>query len=376
MDIVTGDIIVMASAPGFDPNDFVNGIPAAEFKMLNEAKEKPLFHKCVTGVYHPGSTFKVASAMAVLDAGIDPKQRVNCPGYLPYGGRAFHCWQKRGHGPMDLRSAVKQSCDVYFYSMSIRMGQQHLADTARTLGLGQKYDVSVPSVTRGVIPDQTWWAKVRPKDPWPPGMTLNTVIGQGDVTASPLQLCVMVARIAARGRAVMPRMVLDAPGLAKPAPFGQLSYASKHYDHLHDAMVAVCNEGGGTATRFGNLTLARDPSGKYVDAASAPPGSTPVLMAGKTGSAQVRSISAAERASGVREGSAIAWELRDNALFVCFAPADKPRYACAIVIEHGEHGASAAVPVAQAVMRATLLRDPASRKPMSLVDSAPQEKAG
>jgi penicillin-binding protein 2 len=369
MDVVTGDIIVMASAPSFDPNDFVNGIPAAEFKMLNEAKEKPLFHKAVTGVYHPGSTFKVASAMAVLEAGIDPKQRVNCPGYLYYGGRAFHCWQKRGHGPIDLHGAVKQSCDVYFYTMSIRMGQQQLADTARKLGLGTKFDVSVPSVTQGVIPDQAWWAKVRPKDPWPPGMTLNTVIGQGDVTASPLQLCVMAARIASRGKGVMPRLVLEAPGLAKPAPVTQLSMGVEHFDFVHAAMSAVCNEPGGTATRFGNLTLARDPTGRIVDAATLPANAPKVLMAGKTGSAQVRSISAAERASGVRMGESIAWELRDNALFVCFAPVDKPRYACAVVVEHGEHGGSAAAPIAQAVMRATLLRDPASRKTMSLAEA-------
>ena len=376
MDIVIGEILVMASAPGFDPNAFVNGIPSADFRALNEAKEKPLFHKCVTGAYHPGSTFKVVSAMAVIEAGIDPAQKVNCPGYLPYGGRNFHCWQKRGHGPMDLRSAVKHSCDVYFYVMSIRMGQQHIADTARTLGLGHKYDVNVPSVTPGVIPDQAWWARRRPKDPWPPGMTLNTIIGQGDVTTSPLQLCVMMARIAAHGRAVMPRLVLEAPGFAKPAEFNQLAYPAAHYDYVHDAMVAVCNEPGGTATRFGQLNVARDPSGKYVDLATAPPGSTKVLMAGKTGSAQVRSISAAERAAGVREGSAIAWELRDNALFVCFAPADKPRYACAIVIEHGEHGSSAAVPVAQEVMRATMLRDPASRKPMTLATADPVEQPG
>lgn len=377
MDIVNGDILVLASAPGFDPNEFTNGIPFAKFKELNEAKEKPLFHKCVTGVYHPGSTFKVASAMAVLAAGIDPEQKVQCSGSMYYGGRNFHCWQKRGHGQVNLRDAVKHSCDVYFYAMSLRIGQQKLADTARTLGLGQKMDVSLPSISAGVIPDQAWWAKMRPKEPWPPGMTLNTVIGQGDVVVSPLQLCTMTARVASKGKAVLPRLVREAPGVPTSDPtFKQLPLPDADFVRVQEAMFAVCNEGGGTATRWGELMLARDmATGKAVDVSQAPPGSPRVRMSGKTGSAQVRSISAAERASGVREGSAIAWELRDNALFVAFAPSDAPRYAIAVVVEHGEHGSSAAAPIAHDVMRATLMRDPARMTAMSLTTAARDDGA-
>ncbi|HWA22188.1 MAG TPA: penicillin-binding protein 2 [Caulobacterales bacterium] len=377
MDIVTGEIIVMASAPGFDPNDFVNGINAAKFRELNGWDHKPLFHKAVTGTYSPGSTFKVSSAMAVLEAGIDPKQKLNCPGYFFYGGRAFHCWQKKGHGSIDLHDAVKHSCDVYFYQMSIRMGQQHMADVARQLGFGQKFDISLPSVSPGVVPDQAWWTSKRPKEPWPAGMTLNTVIGQGDVLASPLQLCVMAARIAARGRAVIPRLVIEGGKIPPPAPATLLPFPAAHFDYLHAAMFGVCNEPGGTATRWGELNLARDMStGRVLDVKDAPPGSPRVRMAGKTGSAQVRSISAAERAGGVRMGESIAWVLRDNALFVCFAPTDAPRYACAVVVEHGEHGASAAAPVAHDVMRATLMRDPASRTAMKLARADKPEKPG
>jgi penicillin-binding protein 2 len=369
MDIVTGELLVLASAPGFDPNDFVNGISPAEFKVLTEDDHKPLFHKAVTGTYNPGSTMKPTTALAVQAAGVDPKARITCPGYFWYGGRAFHCWQKHGHGSIDLHGAIKQSCDVYFYNMSLRAGQQRLADTARLVGFGQKFDITVPAVSSGVVPDQAWWAKRRANEPWPLGMTLNTAIGQGDMIASPLQLCTVAARIASRGKAIMPRLVREAPSVAPAAAPTLLPIPAEHLENVIQGMIAVCNEPGGTAISGGNLSLVRDPqTGKALDAATAPPGYEKIKMAGKTGSAQVRTISAAERAGGVRMGSSIAWALRDNALFICFAPADAPRYACAVVIEHGEHGASAAAPVARDVMRATLMRDPSNQAPMTLAN--------
>jgi penicillin-binding protein 2 len=369
MDLATGDLLVLASSPGFDPNEFVNGIPADEFKELNDSIYKPLFHKAVTGAYNPGSTMKPTSALALLEAGVDPKDRVNCPGYFWYGGRAFHCWQKHGHGVVDMRDGVKHSCDVYFYTMSLRAGQQRIADTARALGFGQKFDVSLPpsTIASGAVPDKAWWAKRRPREPWPAGMTLNTVIGQGDLLASPLQLCVVAARIATRGRALMPRLVRDGPDIAPPAAPIQLPFAQDHFARVHDAMIGVCNEPGGTAFSFGGLGLVRDPaSGRILDAATAPPGFERVQMAGKTGTAQVRSFSAAERAAGLRSGAALEWQLRDNALFICFAPTQAPRYACAVVIEHAEHAASSSGPVARDLIRAALLRDTASRPPMTL----------
>ena len=367
MDVVTGELIVLASAPGFDPNDFVNGIASDEFALLTNDDHKPLFHKAVTGTYNPGSTMKPTTALAVLSAGVDPRARINCPGYFFFGGRAFHCWQKHGHGSIDLHGAIKQSCDVYFYQMSLRAGQQRLADTARLMGFGQKFDVSVPAVSAGVVPDQAWWAKRRASEPWPPGMTLNTAIGQGDMTASPLQLCTVAARIASRGKQIVPRLVREAPSMPPLAVAQPLPLQAEHLDRVIDGMIAVCNEPGGTAIVGGNLSLVRDPrTGKAMDAAGAPAGYEKIKMAGKTGSAQVRSISNAERASGVRMGANIAWALRDNALFICFAPTDKPRYACAVVIEHGEHGSSAAAPIARDIMRATLLRDPSNQPAMTL----------
>jgi penicillin-binding protein 2 len=198
-------------------------------------------------------------------------------------------------------------------------------------------------------------------------MTLNTVIGQGDMLASPLQLCVVAARIATRGKAVMPRLVRDGPGVAPPGPFAQVPIPQEHFDRVIDAMIAVCNEPGGTATRAGNLRIVRDPAtGKALDIATAPRGLQPVRMGGKTGSAQVRTISAAERARGVRQGDAIDWELRDNALFICFAPAEAPRYVCSVVIEHAEHGSSAAAPIASDIMRAVLMRDPGDLPTMTI----------
>ncbi|MGE3302728.1 MAG: penicillin-binding protein 2 [Hyphomonadaceae bacterium] len=380
MDVENGDLIVMASAPGFDPNAFVNGISPAEFAELNESDHKPLFHKAVTGAYNPGSTFKVASALAVLEAGVDPKDRVTCPGYYWFGGRRFHCWQKHGHGSVDLRGGIKGSCDVYFYIMAQRAGQQALADTARKLGLGQKYDVDVPNISTGIVPDPAWWAKRRPRERMPAGMVLNTAIGQGDLLASPLQLAVMAARLSNGGRAITPRLLLDKPALSAPA---QLSFSKDHLDRVTDAMIAISNEPGGTALRSGDMGLVRDPAtGKAIDAAGAPPGLERVRMGGKTGTAQVRVYSAAERAAGLRSNNQLPWHLRDNALFICFAPADKPRYVCAVVIEHGGSGSAVAAPIARDIMRATLLRDPASMKAMKVArGEAPappgaQEKAG
>jgi penicillin-binding protein 2 len=295
---------------------------------------------------------------------------VNCPGYYWFGGRRFHCWQRGGHGPMNLRNGIKHSCDVYFYATSLMAGQQMIADTARKLGLGHKYDIGVPSVVSGVVPDKAWWASKRGREPWPAGMTLNTAIGQGDVLASPLHLAVAASRLANGGKAVMPRLVLegtDAP-LKPPAP-AQLPFPKEHIDQVLDAMIAISNEAGGTALGSGDLRLVRDQSGKVYDAATAPPGLERVRMGGKTGTAQVRVITMAERASGVRSNNSLPWHLRDNALFICFAPIHAPRYAMSVVVEHGGGGSAVAAPIARDIMRATLIRDPSRQQPMHLAQS-------
>jgi penicillin-binding protein 2 len=373
MDIWEGDLIVMASAPGFDPNQFVNGIPAAPFKVLNEDPYKPLFHKCVTGAYKPGSTFKIVTGLAALKEGLPTNFRVNCPGYFAFGGRRFHCWKRGGHGSVDIHAAMKGSCNVFFYNAALRAGPVKIAEVARFLGLGEKFDINVPAVVEGIIPDPDWWRAKRGGE-WPPGMTLNTGIGQGDIVTSPLQLAVMMSRLANGGKRVVPRLVREAPGVAPPAVPEQLPLTAEARDVIVSGIYGVCNEPGGTALTAGKLDLVRDPTnGKIIDAVGAPAGAAPVQMAGKTGTAQVRVITTGERAGGVKRNEDLPWHMRDHALFVCYAPFDQPRYACVVVVEHGGGGSRVAAPIARDVMRAVLLSDPANRKAYTVADAQAEQ---
>ena len=364
MDIYTGDLLVMTSAPSFDPNLFVNGISTADFAALNGDEKKPLFNKAITGAYPPGSTFKTMVGIAAKQSGIPDNWSVSCPGYMNYGGRAFHCWKKGGHGGVNLHSALRESCDVFYYNAALRAGPERLAAVAREFGFGIAHDVSLPNVEDGVVPDPAWMQRVRHTE-WTGGLTLNYGIGQGDLLVTPLQLCVMAARIGNNGHAVIPRLVRDAPGVTEPAQPPQMAgIAAEHLAAIREGMFGVCNEPGGTATRAGNMIqCVRRPDGKIVDAAEGQPGWEPVRIAGKTGTSQVRIITAAERARGVMRDADLPWRMRDNALFVCFGPWDQPRYACAVVIEHGGHMNPLldASPIAATILRETFLRDPANR---------------
>jgi penicillin-binding protein 2 len=381
MDVVTGDLVVMASSPGFNPNEFVNGISPARFKELNEDPYKPLFHKSVTGAYKPGSTFKICTGIAAVTAGLPENFRVNCPGYYPFGGRAFHCWKRGGHGTVNFHDALKQSCNVFFYQAGLRAGQQRIADTARMLGLGQKYDIGVPSAVAGIVPDEAWWRTRRGAEPFPPGMILNTAIGQGDLLTTPLQLAVMMARVANGGKDVMPRLLRDGPGVEPPKEPRQLPLSQEGIKLVLDGLFGVASEPGGTAFRsMGNLELWYDPAtNKVVDAAAPPPGYKQVQVGGKTGTAQVRVITAAERGSGVKGNQNLPWKLRDHSLFVCHGPVHNPRYACAIVVEHGGTieqylggGSAAAAPIARDVMRLVLLRDPSMMPAAKIAELEPR----
>jgi penicillin-binding protein 2 len=372
MDIHTGELIAMASSPGFNPNEFVNGISAARFKELNEDPYKPLFHKSVTGA------FKICTGIAAVEAGLPENFRVNCPGYFPFGGRAFHCWKRGGHGNVGFHEAMKGSCNVFFYQAGLRAGQQRIADTARMLGMGQKFDIGVPSVVAGIVPDEAWWKTKRGAEPFPPGMILNTSIGQGDLLVTPLQLAVMMSRVANGGKEVVPRLVREGPGVAPAKPPRQLPINAEGVKRVLDGMFGVGSEPGGTAYRsMGNLELWYDPAtNKVVDAPTAPPGYKQIQVGAKTGTAQVRVISAAERGSGVKRNNDIDWKLRDHALFVCYGPVHNPRYACAIVVEHGGTdekrypgtagylggGSAAAAPIARDVMRMVFTRDPSMQR--------------
>lgn len=363
MDIYTGDLLVMASAPGFDPNLFVNGIGREPFRLLNEDEKKPLYHKTVTGVYAPGSTFKMIVGIAAKQAGVEDNWAVGCGGGFFYGGRTFHCWRAGGHGRMNLHDAIKHSCDVYFYQAALRAGPERIAAVARQFGLGQHFDVSVPNVRDGLIPDPTWWRENRGEE-WTGGLTVNYGIGQGAMGVTPLQLAVMAARLGNNGLAVTPRLIREAPGIGDPPQPPHMSGIEAEYlARVRDGMFGVCNEPGGTAVRAGALELVRHPeTGAAVPLTPENRGWQPVQIAGKTGTAQVRALGA----NRGRHYSTIEWKYRDNALFCCFGPWHEPRYACAVVVEHGGAGSAVAGPIAREIMRATLMRDPSKRAPARL----------
>ncbi|MBX9746126.1 MAG: penicillin-binding protein 2 [Hyphomonadaceae bacterium] len=361
MDVVTGDLLVLASAPGFNPNLFVNGIGQADFDAYNNDEKKPLFHKCVTGVYAPGSTFKMIVGIAAKQAGMEDDWSTSCGGGFYYGGRTFHCWNT--HGRVNLHSAIRHSCDVFFYQAALRAGPERIAAVSRQFGLGQAFDVSVPNVRAGLIPDPTWWRENR-NEGWTGGLTVNYGIGQGAMGVTPLQLAVMAARLGNNGYAVTPRLVRDAPGVTEPPQPPHMSgIEADHLARVRDGMWGVCNEAGGTARRAGDMQLVRHPeTGAAVELTPETSRWEPVQIAGKTGTAQVRALGN----NRGRHYSTIEWKYRDHALFCCFGPWHAPRYACAVVVEHGGAGSSVAGPIAREIMRATLLRDPARRAPARL----------
>lgn len=310
MDCHTGELLAMVSMPAYDPNSFSDGISHLEWKMLSDDDHVPLMNKVLQGLYPPGSTVKPMNALALLEAGVHPDQSVNCSGALRVGNGTFHCWKRGGHGGVNMRRAVAQSCDIYFYQMARDIGYDRIAPVARKLGLGEKYDLPFGSQRYGTVPDPTWKLK-RYKQDWTVADSLNASIGQGYVLANPLQLAVMAARIAS-GRALQPSILID-----KVHPAAALDVAPEHLDIVRDAMFAVVNDGGtGGASRLQIPGMA---------------------ISGKTGTAQVRRITMAERRSGVLNNAQLPFKMRDHALFICFAPSDKPRYAAAIVLEHNAH---------------------------------------
>ncbi len=323
MDCRTGDLLCMASMPSFDPNSFSDGIGSVEYSMLRDDERVPLRNKVLKGLYPPGSTVKPMVSMALLREGIDPEETVYCGGGLRVGNRVFHCWQRRGHGQVNMAKGIYQSCDVYFYHLAQRIGMDPIAAMARRCGMGQEFKLPVLSQFYGTVPDPAWKLEKYGQQ-WQAYDTVNATIGQGYMLASPLQLAVMASRLAS-GRHVEPHLLF---GESK-GQFPAADFSDEHVAFVRKAMSDVIN-GPGTAGR------ARLP----VDN---------VLMAGKTGTAQVVSLSVSNGRSGP-------WKYRDHGLFIFFAPFDNPRYAGAVVIEHGG-GSGAAYPIARDVM--TFLFDPA-----------------
>ena len=320
IDCHTGEVLALVSMPAFDPNRFVGGIGRIEWKMLNEDDHIPLLNKALRGLYPPGSTMKPMASLALQMHGVSPDERINCGGGFRLGSRFFRC--DAVHGSMDMRSAIEHSCNTYFWTMANRVGYDAIAPMAKLLGLGQQFDLPLSAQRYGTIPDAAWKMR-RYKQAWTGADSLNASIGQGYVSVSPLQLAVMASRIAS-GRNLQPWILHGHP--KQPGP--PLPFSSEQLTVAHDGMFRVVN-GAGTAVGS-KLNLGE------------------IRMAGKTGTAQVRSL--------VARGGGGAWKFRDHSLFVCYAPADAPRYAISVVVEHGMQGARAAAPIARDVM--TFLFDP------------------
>jgi penicillin-binding protein 2 len=343
MDVHTGELLVLVSAPGFDPYAFLNGPTPETWKNLTTDPKKPLLNKAVAGVYPPGSTFKPVTALAALAAGaIKPDDHIFCSGSTRIGRQTFHCWARGGHGSMNMVSALKYSCDCYFYEIGRRAGIDGIEAMARRFGLGQATGLELPGEKAGLVPNPVWKKNVR-KQNWTQGETFNVSIGQGALLTTPLQLCVMTARLANGGAAVSPTLIRAAePRDTKVAlPAEGFSIDPEHLKLVHEGMDAVTNQGG-TAAR------ARIEIDGFT-------------MAGKTGTAQVRRITRAERARGVRKNDALPWELRDHALFIAYAPAIAPRYAISVIVDHGGGGSAVAAPIARDIMTEVLKRDPAAK---------------
>ncbi len=331
IDLEHGDLRAVGSAPTFDPNLFVRGISVKDWTDLNENKYRPLAAKAVQGAYPPGSTFKMVTALAALENGVlDPEETVYCRGFTEVAGTRFHCWKSGGHGNINFHESLKQSCDVYYYEVGQRAGIDNIAAMARKLGIGVKHDLPLSAVHSGIAPDKAWKTEVRGED-WRIGDTVNASIGQGYVLASPLSLAVMMSRIAT-GRSVEPRLVRAIDGVQQPSGAGEpMDLNENLLRRVRASMDAVSNNQRGTA--YGSRIAMSE-----------------MRMAGKTGTSQVRRITAEERARGVTRNQDLPWERRDHALFVCFAPVDDPKFAVAVVVEHGGGGSTAAAPIARDIM--------------------------
>lgn len=362
LDIANGDVLAMTSTPSFDSNAFNKGLSGREWRALTTNPRSPLINKSIAGQYAPGSTFKVCVALAALEKGVvTPQQRFVCPGHLELGNMRFHCWKKEGHGWMDMEAGIAHSCDVYFYEVARRVGIERIAAMARRLGLGSATGLDLPGEQNGLVPDREW-KHAALKSPWQQGETLITGIGQGYLLTTPLQLALMTARIANGNLAIVPRLTRGIATLRGEQPrrgtvVEPLNIAPAHLALIRRGMTIVCNEPFGTGFR------SRITEAGYE-------------MAGKTGTVQVRRISKAERETGVKKNEDLPWEQRDHALFIGFAPHRAPRYACAVVVEHGGSGSKMAAPIARDVLLAAQKRGSGGEDRAGPVAETPPDSAG
>ena len=359
MDIYNGDIVTMVSSPSYDPNSFVHGIDKKYWNELISNEKKPLNNKAIAGLYPPGSTIKIIVALSALENGIwNPKKYIDCSGVTELYGEKFHCWKKKGHGPMNLRSAIQRSCDVYFYEVARLLGVDRLSETAKKFGLGKKVLNGFIEERAGVVPSTAWKRKFIGKN-WYLGETLHSGIGQGYFQSTPLQLCLMTAQIANGGFEIKPRVLtnekknnlreyikyknenpnepLPTDMLVSNFDLKPLFRNQENINFVKDAMFAATNEAGGTSFRS-----------RYND--------QKFMFAGKTGSSQIKRFTELQRELEIKQKD-IDYKDRDHALFVAFAPYSDPKYAISVVVEHGGTGSGSAAPVAKKVIKKVLERD-------------------
>lgn len=333
LDVNNGDILAMVSRPAFDPALFAQGISNEQWQALLNNTDHPLQAKAISGQYPPGSTYKMVTALAALDEGvITPDDLIDCEGRITVGNRSFRCWKKVGHGPTNLKKALRESCDVWFYEVSLKLGIKRMSEMARNLGLGRTYDLPLDNEKPGIIPDKTW-KRNRYNSSWYKGETVISAIGQGYVLTTPLQLAVMTSTIANGGTLYQPHLIKrieDFSGqiLQQTTPFvlHESTLNQQNLSYIKKGMEEVVNHPRGT--------------GK----SSAIKG---IVVAAKTGTAQVVRLKDDPVDGEVMDAEEIAYRHRDHALFVAYAPAEKPEIAIAVIVEHGQHGGSAAGPIAK-----------------------------
>jgi len=354
MDVSNGDVLALASTPAFDPNLFNVGVSTSQWKAWMSDDHTPLINKSIAGLYPPGSTIKPTMALAAVDAGLQGLQ-VYCHGSVTLGNHEFHCWKRGGHGGVDLHRGIMVSCDVFFYEVARRLGIDRIEAAAHAVGLGRPTGIELPGERAGIVPGRAW-KEARYGVPWQQGETLVTGIGQGYLNVTPLQLCTTAARIAS-GIAVSPRITRVVGRNAQPRiELPRVGFSDRALAAVRAGMDAVANQNGGTAHTW----------------RISEPG---FEMAGKTGTAQVRVISREEHRFGVRKNESLPWKLRDHAVFIAFAPVARPRYACAVLVEHGGTHEHPNVQMARDILLYAQKRDPL-KMPAAYPLRAAQGRAG
>ena len=333
MDIHTGGVIAMVSSPAYDPNLFAGRISNRAWNNLNEHPRVPLLNRVIAGLYSPGSTFKMVVYAAALEAGvISSDSSYNCKGFFEFGDRDFYCWQEKGHGVVNGRQAIAQSCDVYFYQIALKTGIERIHNMAKRMGLGEITNVGIPDEKVGIMPNREWKKNTR-GTVWTPGETVIAGIGQGFVVTTPIQLSVMTARLANGKKAVKAKLLSEAT--KNSDDFLPLNINSSVLREIQRSMRSVISSGRGTARKY-------ELNGYG--------------LAGKTGTVQVKRITKAEREEGIIDNIDRRWKDRDHALFVGYAPYDKPKYAISVIVEHGGSGSSMAAPIARDILQFALER--------------------